>query len=410
MKTVVLPRIIGSQWKEINIDSIPLKQVYVDYYKIYVELSHVSLANHIYVDMDSFKKDYVLYTGTIIDLLVLIGDATLTTVASLPSDSIKYVKYSDAFRSNYKVGLTKIGQSLPDNYPISLKDDAVLSRPKYPTNMTMLHTHALVTVNGFIHATDADDKNTYIYDAGKTLRKSRQNSIGILSFSNISQLKKLRIKEEDIHTAPGSSSLYERMYLDTKVDLTGKSYFLVMGGYLVFPDEQVLWKVNDTTVALNCNMLPYIERFYESDAVMDLTELNIERDLDNPGLFNINQLKSNEFIKSYMLARNTFVVILDTNHFVYNKNYLRHSNLPGMFKSYQEPEYPLIVNYGRIAEYWKTYEDEQWSVTVNDSFLRDYVLDFYTETNLELINNHLVPMSPNQHSRGFLLELGCYNI
>ena len=81
-----------------------------------------------------------------------------------------------------------------------------------------------------------------------------------------------------------------------------------------------------------------------------------------------------------------------------------------MFKVYQEPEYPLVVNYGRIAEYWKTYEDEQWLCTVNDSYLRDYVIDFYTETNLELINNHLVPMSPNKHSRGFLLEIGCYNI
>jgi hypothetical protein len=47
---------------------------------------------------------------------------------------------------------------------------------------------------------------------------------------------------------------------------------------------------------------------------------------------------------------------------------------------------------------------------VNDSYLRDYVIDFYTETNLELINNHLVPMTPNKHSRGFLLEIGCYNI
>ena len=100
VKTVVLPRTIGSQWKEVDINSIPLKQVYIDYYKIYVELSHVTLTDNIYIDLDTFKHDYVLYTGTIIDLLVLLGDATLNTVAALPSESIKYVKYSDAFRCN----------------------------------------------------------------------------------------------------------------------------------------------------------------------------------------------------------------------------------------------------------------------------------------------------------------------
>ena len=410
VRTVALPRTVGSQWIVVDTTNKPLKQLYNDYYKLYVELSHLSLTENIYVDLDTIRHTYVQYPGTIADLLVALGDITFTTVEKLPSDTIKYVKYSDAFRSNYKVDLTKIGYSLPDNYPISLKDDAVLTRPKYSTNMRMLHTHALVTVNGYVHETDADDDHAYIYDAGKTLRKSRNNSIGILSFAEIGEINKIHLVEERIHTSPSSTSLYERTYIDTGMDLSGKSYFLVLGGYIILPEDQLLWKVNDTTLGLNLGNMPYVERFYESDADMDLTTLNIERDQDNPGLFNINQLKSNEFIKSYLIARNSFVVVLNTNHMVYNKNYLRHSNLPGMFKAYQEPEYPLVVNYGRIAEYWKSQEDGQWLCTVNDSYLRDYVIDFYTETNLELINNHLVPMTPNKHSRGFLLEIGCYNI
>lgn len=410
VKTVALPRTIGSQWKDIDTVSIPLKQLYNDYYKLYVELSHVSLTENIYVDLDTLRNQYLQYTGTISDLLIALGDITYITVEKLPSDTIKYIKYDDAFRCQYKIEVAKIGYSLPDNYPITLKDDAVVTRPKYPTNMRMLHTHALITVNGFVHETTADNDRAYIYDAGKTLRKSRNNSVGILSFAGISEVKKIHVGKEDIHTGATSTSLYERLYIDTKTDLTGKSYFLVLGGYIILPEDQILWKVNETSVAVNLGNMPYIERFYESDAVMDLTSLEIERDLDNPGLFNINQLKSNEFIKSYFTARNSFMVVLDTNHMVYNKNYLRHSNLPGMFKAYQEPEYPLVVNYGRIAEYWKTQEDGQWLCAVNDSYLRDYVIDFYTETNLELINNHLVPMTPNKHSRGFLLEIGCYNI
>ena len=63
-------------------------------------------------------------------MLNVIGDATLETVDGLPNTDIKYVKFSDAFRSEYKVDLTVIDQVLPDNYPTSLKDDLVITRPR----------------------------------------------------------------------------------------------------------------------------------------------------------------------------------------------------------------------------------------------------------------------------------------
>ena len=65
VKTVALPRTIGSQWKDIDTVSIPLKQLYNDYYKLYVELSHVSLTENIYVDLDTLRNQYLQYNGTI---------------------------------------------------------------------------------------------------------------------------------------------------------------------------------------------------------------------------------------------------------------------------------------------------------------------------------------------------------
>lgn len=409
IKAVVLGRTIGSQWKETDITLIPIVSLYNLYYKVFIELSHPSLTNHIFVDMDSLRQTYSGFAGVISELLTDLGDTTLTTIDALPSTTIKYAKYSDAFRSMYKVDLTLIGQILPDNYPITLKNDLVVTRPKYNTDMSLVHTHCLTTVNGFIHDTIADNNKLYVYDGGKTLRKSRDNSLGILSFLDVSELHKIHLTDPQI-TAPGTSTLYDRTYIDTGVNLTNKSYFLVIGGYLILPEDNLAWLVNNSTIAINFNMMPYIERFYESDMVMDLSHLAIDRDINNPALFNINQLKSDAFIRSYLKSRNTFVVVLDVNHLTYNKISLRHSNMPGMFTAYQDPRYPLMVNYGRIAEYWKTYEDGQWSVTVNDSFLRDYVIDYYANQQLQLINNHLIPSTPNKHSKGFLLEIGGYNM
>lgn len=411
VKSVALSKTIGSQWNEVDISLTPLVTVYGHYYKVFLELSHFSLDDNIYVDLDIFKAQYSNYTNTIVDLLVDIGDITLDTVSELPNTSIKYVKYSDAFRAFYKVNLCNIGQSLPDDYPSHLMNDAYLTRPNYDTDLTLLHSHCLITVNGFVHSTDVDSTKTYVYDAAKTLRKARNNGIGIMSFLDISELTKVSIQDAMISSQVDSNSkLYDRAYIDTGVNLEDRAYFLVLGGYLVFPSDNVLWKVNDTTLALGPSMLPFVERLYESDSVLDLSHLDIDRDPDHPEVFNLNHIKSDNFIRSYLTSRNTFVVITDVNHLSYNRIYLRHSNLPGMFTAYQRPIYPLVVNYGRMAEYWVTEEDNQYSVTVYDSFLRNHILDFYTKPKLELINGHLVPMTPNQHSRSFLLEIGGSNV
>ena len=79
-----------------------------------------------------------------------------------------------------------------------------------------------------------------------------------------------------------------------------------------------------------------------------------------------------------------------------------------MFTSYIDPKYPLIVNYGKVAEYWKTEEDGFWSVTVTDSFYRDYLFSQQPAHELEAVSNNRIPMRSFQHSKGFLLEIAGY--
>ncbi len=96
--------------------------------------------------------------------------------------------------------------------------------------------------------------------------------------------------------------------------------------------------------------------------------------------------------------------MVDVKHMILNRIYLRYSNMPGMFTSYTDPVYPLIVNHGKAVEYWKTREDGYWSVTVQDSFYKDYIIS-QQHMNTSVINNFMVPNTPNIHSRGFLLEI-----
>jgi len=110
-----------------------------------------------------------------------------------------------------------------------------------------------------------------------------------------------------------------------------------------------------------------------------------------------------------MTLSQSFLVLVDTPNLVTNKIELRHSQLPGMFTAYQDPVYPLLVNYGKVGEYWKTHEDGYWSVTVQDSFLRNYILSQQPIYHLPNITNNLLPSKPFWHSRGYLLEIAAYD-
>lgn len=401
VNAIGLARSIGSQWHEVDLSNILVFDIFTTYTKVYLVLANPSLPDDVFVDIDILRQEFSSYNGTLNQLLVTLDNRTLATVPALPSTAVKVARYSDATRSNYKIDLTKIGVVTPDNYPASELDDIEITRPLYPTDLSLLHTHCLISVNGYYHLTDTDGERAYVYNAAKTLRQSRCNHVGILSFLDIGALQKVIIDPDNIYPQVPTSSLSERIFFDVSQDLTNKSYLLVLGGYLVFPSENVFWQSGEHTLALDINQLQYPERIQESSLYMDLSALGLTSldPIDSVELF------SDEIIKNYLTLKESYLVVIDTPNLMTNKIFLRHSHLPGMFTAYQDPTLPLIVNYGKVAEYWKTYEDSFWSVTVNDSFLRNYVLSQQPIYQQPLLNDHLLPHVPYQHSHGYLLEI-----
>jgi hypothetical protein len=124
--------------------------------------------------------------------------------------------------------------------------------------------------------------------------------------------------------------------------------------------------------------------------------------------YNVDELFSDEVIKRYMTLTQSFLVLVDIPYMVSEKIHLRHSSMPGMFTAYQDPTYPLIVGYGKVAEYWKIHESGHWSVTVHDSFMRNFVYSEAPPQQLHQVTDNLLAGQPYHHSRGFLLQLAGY--
>jgi len=409
-KSYGLSIIIGSHWEEINLSTVSMTNVFSDYYKVFLVLTNPVISGDIYVNVDSLRLLYAGYRGTLNELLVTIGNNTIETVDSLPVMELKYATYSDAVRSEYKINLTKIGALNIDGIPTTGLSDLVLTRPKYKTSLADLHKYCLLSVNGYYHMTSTLDGKTYIHNGGDTMYRSKFNHVGILSFLNIGSLKKIPISLNNIFKEAPDSTLKNKIIFIVDEDLENKSCFLILGGYIVFPENNVFWKSGEKTFTLDIKQLPYLERLFESNNFLNLRELGLSNLELNTESINLQQAWSDEVIKKYLTMSQSFLVSVNIPYLTNRKLFIRHSNVPGMFISYSDPIYPLYVSYGRMAEYWKVHENGQWCVTVQDNFLKRYIISQQPTDRYINVNGNLVPDRPQTSSRGHLLEICGFNI
>lgn len=405
-----MSRSIGAQWTvNAELKNSLVYVIYQNYSKVFLTLTHPSLTGEVYVDMDTLRAEFSSYNDTLGQLLISLGNRSLETTDSPPDTKIRYAKYSDAIRVGYKVNLGKIGMNLPENYPDDDKHDLEITRPKYQTNIELLHTHCLISVNGYYHRTETNGVKTYVAKGGDTMRHSHNNHIGIWNFYDIGKLKQVPLKPEHIIPAVTGTKLREKILFTTEEPLEGKSVILILGGYIVLPQSEVFWLNGDQSFVLDINRIPYVQRIFESSKGLDLSELNLSSKEINPDHgFLVDEMFSDETIRRYMTLSQSFLVVIDTPKISYSSIPIRHSSLPGMFTAYQDPSYPLIVNYGKVAEYWKTMEDGVWSVTVQDSFLRNHVYNEQASAVGQFVTDNMLPNVPYYHSRGFLLQVFGY--
>jgi hypothetical protein len=401
----VLKRTPNAVWEDYDISQMIVRDIFNSFKQVYVNLTATSLLVPITLNLNDLQDEYATFNGTFTKLLELIGNTTLPDSSPVTFTNPQYAYYEDAFRQQYKVDIGKMGVSEDAITNNADKTDLKINRPEKKTDMQVFTDYCMVSINGFFHRTDGNTQVCYAIDGGKTMQKSRQNQVGIYNFKNIGKLKYKAITDSMVISLDEDTPLSERTYLRINEDLTNKSCFLVLGGYIVMLDGTHFWRYNDDTFILNFAALPYLARYYESQLYLNFESLGLPISTDNPSLVSTQEIMSDEVIRKYLTLSQSFFVIIDTPVIYTNKYYIRHSGLPGMFTSYTEPVYPLMVGYGRVAEYWKVQEDGYWSVNVLDSYLRNYVFSSIPMSELAVVSDSLIPAKPFYNSRGFLLEL-----
>lgn len=320
----------------------------------------------------------------------------------------RLVHYQLANTAGYKFDIVKMGRHEYDKLAYYYKEDfpdAQITRPGVYTSLEQLHTHSLLTVNGYVHQSHYFDEKLYLEKCTKSMIRSRQNHVGILNFGTEGpELKRYPIEEShvtlDTHIAP-----WEKVYVSAPETL--KSPVLVVAGYLVFENPEFFYRVSDTTYVLRLDRLQFIERLYELERHRDIfAELGVPVSSHNDTMVLKAQVQSAETVKKLLTLHNSFWVETGASSLSVTRKYLDKSNVPGNFRCDDEPRLPLVVGYGKLAEYQRLKKnDAKWTVLTQDMHYNNYLFSAQSPYLRQAHNAHRVPGQTYRLTPAFMLEI-----
>jgi hypothetical protein len=378
ISSVVKPFSGNGRWETIDISNIPMTKIYTDYRGAKAVLTNPYISEKVILDLEAIRTQQVGSSLTFAQFLINNGDTVLPTTTGVINTTVKYAKYADAFRAGYKVSAISPDTSPDAEIPVGMKDWLLLT--KDGLNYTDFQKYCLVNVNGYFHLTEANSRGIWVIDGMKTFRASDNNRLGIISFKDLGKIKIIPITDSMIHNQPSDQEqLGIRSYIKVPGGMDGYTTMVVIGGYLHFVNQELLYKTSPDTFCIDFNNIPLIERIYQSRERIDLTTLELETSTVNPSLLSTAQLFSDTVIKKYLTLPQSFIVQIDTTELYLEYDQLAETRLPGLYISNVDPIWPIISRTGKLVNYWDVEEDGKWAITADDTLLPNYLLNTFQD-------------------------------
>ena len=402
---LTLGKTIGAQWDYRDLSDVFVYAGYQEFKKVYLILTHTSGPEVLYVDMDDVRQEAYSFNGSFAQWVAQLGNQSVPFTANLPNAKIRYAKYANALQAGYEINLGNAGLYYEAGVNARNFTDVKLTRNKFKTDMELINDYCLMTVNGFFHDHVGNQTETFILKGGKTGFKSQETQIGIYSFLDVGKLNKIKINPLKIASTDVGGSFYERLRFEVDFEVGDKPYFLIMGGYMIFPKENIFFQTGPSTFSLALNQLHYEERIMESDKFIDLSELELSAPNMSPNGYDLAQLRSDETIAKYLSMSNSYLVVVDAPMLAVERHVIQRAAFPGQFLHYEDPVYPVIGAHGRFLDYWKIEEGNMWSINCTDTFSRNFV---YPEGARERAKYTLASLDVTrryEHTQAYMLEI-----
>lgn len=385
----------NKRWLSVDISTTPTSTLLTKYRQIYVVLTDGITDTELTLDLDDVAAGIQANTGTISDYLTANGNKTLPTTVGSPVVVRNNAIFSDLWEAgfwadsiDYNVGA---GVDLPQELKphVVVKPDDVGSQAGY--DYLTMRNKVLPNVNGFYHNSAADSKGFYIVDGNKSRMKSGANHLGLLSFGTFGEFTINPITADMLSFETDSTTgLVSRVNVKfTNCDLCVQTPILILGGYMLLPDNDQCLLTNTNVFTFKTWKYPFLERYFESEPYLDFSSFNIQHQTDNPNWVVAQNFLTQDYLTKYFTMSQSYMVLLDTTTMVVERSYPEKQTVPHTFMSWEEPKWPLVAGEGKHEVYWKQFEAGGWMLRCHDTFKRNYLFNTVGTADRVAVDNQM---------------------
>ncbi len=349
---VLKERNTNKPWSEVDLTNTTVSEFFKKYISGYVVLTNNSLPGEHIVDYAAFITGRL--PQPLIDIkfpqwLALINNRVLPTIKE-PTFSFGEAWYSDANKAGWEVKRAHPIAPSTENYTDADLTDALMRKPSL--SMSVYGEYILVTQNGLLHFSYPTDQGLKVKDLTKSFYKSNKNNVGVFGFTDIGKLKQIPITTDNLHAVDDEDNMMREFYIDTEMDLTGKTVWVSIGGYL-HTDINEVFAVNEKTglVGVNLKRVDIPRRVAHSSQLMDLTSLGILLPDWSPTLFNLGSLRTREVMTKYLTLSQSFVIVIDTQNINIVTEQVEFTGIIGVYKTPNRRNY-AIMNQDGLFQYY----------------------------------------------------------
>lgn len=320
-----------------------------------------------------------------------------------------FVTYSLANLANYKLDIAKIGTFIYDELAYVYKEDfpdVEVKRENAVTDLNLLHSHCLMSVNGYIHATEFIDNRLYIRDATRGMLKAKANKVGILNFTGLAP------KGLTKHSISASMLGYEDALLPTDRVLINLPVpvvqpVLILAGYMIPYNTDYFYRISDSCFVLSLNKIQYVEKLYELNRYRDIFKaLDIPVSPTNPSMVANNDIHARSAVTKLLTLSNSFMVDVGVDTLHTKPIYLEKSTMPGNFRTEMKPMMPMVVGYGKLGEYSVVADNsKKFTVNVQDAYYNNHLFSAMPSNRLKVLNDHRRVGETYRLSHAYFLEI-----
>lgn len=403
VSAIGVPFGLNKRWQVIDLTAYTVARLYSTFRKIQITLLPAGSSTQVYLDLYAIVATYGNYNQLFSTLLTSIGNAALPTTSTGVILNKRSAVYKDAFKAGYTVTPVSADNVASLYIPNDQMPNIRLTRTDTSIDYNYFQANCLVNVNGYYHTTTTDGINgVMVKDAMTSLTRSGQNQIAIWNFGPVCPINTIAITPAMVSTtAPGSATA---PLINLGIDLTGKNAFMILGGYMVPVDGDVLTQVANSTFQLNFNAIDLVNRYYESVQYINIDSVLAGTTPKNPNQIAISDLTTPTAIAAWLALSQTFFVILNTPEIYMQQLAIKKIGVPNQYISYQKPSSPMVLTLGRQPPYWSISEAGQYLLSIYDNTIGNLL--YYTATPGATTTAANQPGTPGNLQNAYLLEVG----